>query len=139
MILLPAPIPTVIFQYLYCLPTLHEYHCSPLIQNNQPSLADSTNAITASTVALSSPSQSRITPPVTLLPLLTLHECHCTPKPFRKKLPTVADSTTTIIAFTVASPSQSRITPPVTTHVPSDGPSYLTSKFQLFSQQPLLL
>ena len=48
MILLPAPIPTVIFQYLCCLPTLHECHCTPLIKNNQPSLADSTNAITAS-------------------------------------------------------------------------------------------
>ena len=48
MILLSATIPPAIFQYLCCLPTLHECHCSPLIQNNQPSLADSTNAITAS-------------------------------------------------------------------------------------------
>ena len=48
MILLPAPIPTVTFQYLCCLPTLHECHCTPLIKNKQPSLADSTNAITAS-------------------------------------------------------------------------------------------
>ena len=49
-----------------------------------------------------------------------------------KKSQTVADSTTTITAFTVASPSpsQSRIAPPVTTH-----PSYPTLKIPIISQQ----
>ena len=58
-----------------------------------------------------------------------------------KKSQTVADSTTTITAFTVASPSpsQSRIAPPVTTHVLSDGPSYPTLKIPIIPQQPLLL
>ena len=49
-----------------------------------------------------------------------------------KKSQTVADSTTTITAFTVASPSpsQSQIAPPVTTH-----PSYPTLKIPIISQQ----